>query len=78
MQDLDLKASQIPVRGGKGTKDRLTMLAQILKEPLRDRLRRAKMVHEQDMPDGCGRVRMPDGRQEPDGSDMTGGLNRSV
>ena len=78
MQDVDLKASQIPVRDGKGSRDRPTMLPQPVKEPLRDRLRRAKMVHEEDVADGYPREPMPDGRQEPSGPDMTGGLYRSV
>ena len=36
------------------------MSPQLLKEPLREHLSRAKMVHEQDLADGYGRVQLPD------------------
>ena len=59
VQDIDFETNQITVRDGKGSKDRRTMLPQIVKEPLREHLQRAKMTHEQDLADGYGRVALP-------------------
>ena len=60
VQDIDFEANQITVRNGKGSKDRITMLPQAVKESLREHLARVKMVHEQDLADDYGRVLMPD------------------
>jgi len=60
VQDIDFARNEITVRDGKGAKDRVTMLPQSLKAPLRDHLRKVKAVHEKDLRDGWGRVQMPD------------------
>ena len=67
VQDLDFQANQITVRDGKGSKDRVTMLPEIVKESLHSHLRRLTMVHEQDLADGYGRVQMPDALARPRG-----------
>ncbi len=59
VQDVDFGANEILVRDGKGAKDRVTMLPEALKGPLRDQLRRAKVVWEHDRAAGWGRVVLP-------------------
>lgn len=60
VQDIDFSRNEIMVRDGKGAKDRVTMLPESLEKPLRDHLREVKAIHEQDLADGWGRVKMPD------------------
>lgn len=60
VQDIDFGANEILVRDGKGSKDRVTMLPESLKGPLRDQLRRTKAVHDRDLAAGLGRVLLPD------------------
>jgi site-specific recombinase XerD len=59
VQDIDFERNEILVRDGKGFKDRITMLPESLKTPLRDHLREVKAIHEKDLADGWGRVHMP-------------------
>ncbi|NTW29610.1 MAG: integron integrase [Coriobacteriia bacterium] len=60
VQDIDFGKGEIVVRDGKGAKDRVTMLPDLLKEPLREQLRHAHAVHSRDLADGWGRVLLPD------------------
>jgi integron integrase len=60
VQDVDFTRNEIAVRNGKGAKDRVTMLPESLKRPLREQLKRARLVHELDLADGWGRVVLPD------------------
>ncbi len=57
--DLDFQRGEIVVRGGKGDKDRVTMMPQSLRGPLRAQLREAEAVHEQDLAEGWGCVVLP-------------------
>jgi integron integrase len=59
VQDVDFAGNEILVRDGKGAKDRITMLPESLKIPLRDHLKRVKILHERDLADGWGRVQTP-------------------
>ena len=59
VQDIDFSGNEILVRDGKGAKDRVTMLPEALVGPLRDQLRRARVVWEHDRAAGWGRVVMP-------------------
>ncbi len=59
VQDIDFAANQITVRDGKGSKDRVTMLPESVKTTLREHLRLVKIIHEQDVAGGWGRVEMP-------------------
>jgi integron integrase len=60
VQDIDFERHHITVREGKGEKQRITMLPESLAEPLRSHLEQAKRIHEMDLRDGYGEVRMPD------------------
>ena len=60
VQDIDFSRNEILVRDGKGAKDRITMLPELLKKPLQDHLRKVKAIHEKDLAEGWGRVQMPD------------------
>ena len=59
VRDLDFARNEIIVRDGKGAKDRVTMLPESLKAPLREHLKAIKTIHERDLADGWGRVQMP-------------------
>ncbi|BAS26851.1 integron integrase [Limnochorda pilosa] len=59
VQDMDFARGEILVRDGKGAKDRVTMLPEALKEPLRRHLRTVKATHDRDLREGSGRVDLP-------------------
>ncbi|MDQ3803882.1 MAG: integron integrase [Acidobacteriota bacterium] len=59
VKDVDFAYRQITVRDGKGEKDRRTVLPSPLAEPLRRQLIRAKLMHEEDLRRGLGRVYLP-------------------
>jgi len=59
VQDIDFARNEIIVRDGKGAKDRVTMLPESLTATLQEHLRVVKIIHEQDLADGWGRVQMP-------------------
>lgn len=59
VQDIDFDRSEILVRNGKGAKDRVTMLPESLKAPLREHLKRVKVIHERDKAEGWGDVPLP-------------------
>ncbi len=59
VKDVELAGGRIVVREGKGDKDRVTMLPQKLKAELERHLDRVKMMHEQDVAEGFGRVYLP-------------------
>ena len=60
VQDSDFSRNEVMVRDGKGAKDRITMLPELIKKPLQDHLRDVKAIHEKDLAEGWGRVLMPD------------------
>ncbi len=59
VKDIDFGYNQIIVRDGKGEKDRVTMLPQIVKEALKRHLVQVKKIHEQDLKNGYGKVYLP-------------------
>jgi integron integrase len=67
VKDVDFHYSQLIIRDGKGQKDRVTTLPDLLREPLRQHMTRVKERHLQDIADGCGRVYLPNalGRKYP-------------
>ena len=61
VKDVDFERNQIMVHGGKGDKDRSTMLPDKLKLELQHHLERVKLIHEQDLAAGLGAVWLPEG-----------------
>lgn len=60
VKDLDFHAHEVTVRGGKGDKDRVTMLPVKLEAPLRAHLEKVRRIHERDLAEGFGEVFLPD------------------
>ena len=61
VHDIDFERNQIIVRGGKGDKDRVTMLPDKLKLELQQHLKRVRLLWESDVRDGLGEVYLPEG-----------------
>jgi integron integrase len=61
VKDVDFERHQIVVRGGKGDKDRVTMLPEAVRGALEAHLRRVRLLHEQDLKAGFGDVYLPEG-----------------
>lgn len=59
VKDVDFRRGEIVVREAKGNKDRVTMLPQRLVDPLQHHLKRVKLLHEEDVMAGHGRVWLP-------------------
>lgn len=59
VQALDLAADQIVVRGGKGDKDRVTMLPAMAKRELHGHLEAMRAQHQSDVAAGAGWVELP-------------------
>jgi integron integrase len=60
VKDIDFGGNQIVVRGGKGAKDRVTMLPQRVQPALRTQLSRVRLLHDRDLAAGAGHAPMPD------------------
>ena len=67
VKDIQSNPAQIPVRDGKGQKDRVTLLPERLIDPLRLHLRAVRRTHQDDLQAGFGDVFLPDalGRKYP-------------
>jgi integron integrase len=59
VKDIDAARAQLVVRGGKGDKDRVTVLPPVLHEPLRAHLARVQRLHRRDLGRGAGYVALP-------------------
>jgi integron integrase len=59
IKDVDFSYNQITVRDGKGQQDRITMLPEIITNPLKEHLKKVWHLHQKDLKDGYGRVSMP-------------------
>jgi integron integrase len=59
VKDIDFENSQILIRDAKGMKDRVTVLPDSLKPSLREHLERVKLLHQNDINNGYGRVYLP-------------------
>ena len=59
VQDIDFARNQIVVRGGKGDKDRVTMLPASVKTDLARHLQTVRAQHERDLQQGAGWVELP-------------------
>lgn len=60
VKDVDFHYQQITIRDGKGRKDRVTVLPDMLHPRLQTQVKRVRTLHEQDLKDGFGRVYLPD------------------
>jgi integron integrase len=60
VQDIDFDLNSIIVRAGKGDKDRITVMPEAIKNPLREHLNYVKKIHEKDIGKGFGEVYFPD------------------
>jgi integron integrase len=59
VKDIDFENNQILVRDAKGMKDRVTVLPDTLKPLLKEHLKRVKVMHQNDVVKGYGRVYLP-------------------
>jgi integron integrase len=59
VKDIDFGYGHITVRDGKGLRDRVTVLPERLRQPLRRHLERIREIHQRDVADGNGRVYLP-------------------
>ncbi|MBN8724894.1 MAG: integron integrase [Acidobacteria bacterium] len=59
VKDIDFDSNYVLVREGKGEKDRITILPEKLKEPLKRHLVKVKLLHEDDLEAGFGQVYLP-------------------
>ncbi|MEM9532662.1 MAG: integron integrase [Pseudomonadota bacterium] len=59
IKDLDLDKRCITVRGGKGNKDRVTVLPSGLLSPLQRQMKVAASLHQQDLDEGFGETVLP-------------------
>lgn len=59
VKDIDFDRRELIVRDGKGQKDRVTMLPESLRDPLRRHLEGVRKLHESDLANGLGRVPLP-------------------
>jgi integron integrase len=60
VKDLDIQRNEITVREGKGNKDRITMLPELVKPELILHLEKVRRLHEKDLAGGYGAVYLPD------------------
>lgn len=60
VQDIDFDGGMVFVRGGKGDKDRSTMLPEAVRPVLRAHLEEVKKLHEKDIEASYGAVALPD------------------
>jgi len=59
VKDVDFETRQLVVRDGKGAKDRVTVLPDIVVEDLKRQIEVSRMLHERDLSSGAGRVWLP-------------------
>jgi integron integrase len=59
VKDIDFSANQLTIRDAKGASDRLTMLPQRIQPALQEQLLKARVLHQQDLKEGFGRVYLP-------------------
>ena len=59
VKDIDFDYGEITIRSAKGNKDRVTILPEILKEPLQKQIVNVRKLHERDLKTGFGKVSLP-------------------
>lgn len=60
VKEVDFERGQLTIRDPKWKRDRTTMLPRAVTEPLHEQLTSARLVHEEDLSAGFGRVWLPD------------------
>jgi integron integrase len=60
VKDVDFERAQLVIRSGKGDRDRVTVLPELVREPLRVHLERVRRQWERDVGSGAGWVELPD------------------
>jgi integron integrase len=59
IKDIDFGYNQITIRGGKGLRERVTLLPARLRQPLHSHIACVKELHERDLARGGGKVYLP-------------------
>lgn len=59
VQDVDLEYQQLWVRSGKGNRDRVTLLPKKSVGDLKRQIKKAKLIHDQDINNGLGKALLP-------------------
>lgn len=59
VKDIDFGYKQIVVRNGKGQKDRVTMLPEVVLGPIQRHLSKVEIIHKKDLNEGFGTVYLP-------------------
>ena len=59
IQDINFSLNQINVRNGKGNKDRITILPEIIKPVLKEKITDVEKKHQEDLGRGYGKVYLP-------------------
>ena len=59
IKDIDFFYKQVTIRDGKGQKDRISMLAEKIIEPLKQQIEKVKKLHQKDIKNGYGSVYIP-------------------
>ena len=59
VKDVGFERGEILLRRGKGAKDRVTVLPDMLRQPLAGHLEAVKALHQADLAEGAGRVALP-------------------
>jgi integron integrase len=59
VKDIDFEMNQIIVRAGKGDKDRVTILPEVISDELRAQIEKVRRLHERDVAAGAGWVELP-------------------
>jgi integron integrase len=59
VKDVDFERNQVIVHGGKGGKDRVTMLPESLRTAMQEHLKRVQLLHKRDLAEGLGSVSLP-------------------
>ncbi len=74
IQDVDFGQNYLEIRGTKGGKDRISLLPQELSDELYHHIERVKLLHQQDLKEGFGRVYLPEAlaRKYPNAAQETG------
>ena len=59
VKDIDFGYSQLTIRDGKGMRERITVLPERVRSPLRLHLQNVRQMHDRDLARGSGRVYLP-------------------